>query len=494
MSRLSSLIYLINSLSKAEKKKISTIISPNDNDSDYSILYKIISNNQNINTQKVKAEFQKIRPKSAFNTSVNYLFDTLLTILNQLRINLDSYYTLFNMLMNAKLLYEKSIYSECFQLLTKIQTDALYYENYSILFIAQKMELDYLLSLNFPNITEKELLNKQFKVNDTIKKIRKLNEHASLYELLKYRILHKGPVRSQTQKKDLNDLVVSEMSIVSSSGFQNFEIQKNHKLFQSNYLVNVGDYKSALNSYYELNNVFEQNMHLLSNPPMYYLDTIEGVLKTLRSIHNYDEMTYFIDKLNNLESSSVSFKLRIDSVVFLYKLLPFIDKWDFKGAQTIVNSHKESIIDKINFLNPDKQIQIQLYISIIHFGLKEYSKARKITTQIMQSERQIFQLAAYRTVRLIHLMVLYEQKEFDYIEFEIRSIKREIKNNDKIFKLEQLVLSIISKTPDELNQAQRLHLWNKTEPKLHEIRNDKFELQLIHIFDFTKWIEKKLTP
>lgn len=35
------------------------------------------------------------------------------------------------------------------------------------------MELDYLLILDLPDITEQELLNKQFKINDTIKKNKK---------------------------------------------------------------------------------------------------------------------------------------------------------------------------------------------------------------------------------------------------------------------------------------------------------------------------------
>ena len=492
MSKLSSLISLIHSLTKSERKKVSSFLNMDKNTADYAILYKVIDEKSTDNQQQIKTEFFKLRPNAAFNTAINYLFDNLLLILNQLRISQDSYYALFNLLMNARVLYEKSLYHECFLLLTKIQNEAIKYENFTILLIAQKMELDYLLSLDFPDTTEKELLNKQYKINETLKKIRKINEHASLYELLKHRILHKGPVRSNKQKQEMNDLVVSEMSIVSSSGFENFEIQKNHKLFQSNYLINVGDYKSALNSYYELNNIFEQNMHLLSNPPMYYLNTIEGVLESLRTIRNYEGMTYFINQLNKLETTSVHFKFQIDCVIFLYSLLPLIDSGRFAEAIKMIDKYKESIIDKTNLLSTEKQIQILLYTAIVYLGTGETHKARKIITRITQSERKVFSLPLFRTIRLVNLMVLYEQKEFDYMDFEIRSVKREIQNNEKSYQLEQVILKFLTKTPEELTEQKRLLLWQKLKPQIDEIQNNKFEMQLLHVFNFIAWIESKV--
>ncbi len=492
MSKLSSLISLIHSLTKSERKKVSSFLDLDKNTADYAILYKVIDEKSTDNQQQIRADFIKLRPNAAFNTAINYLFDTLLLTLNQLRINQDSYYALFNLLMNTKVLYEKSLYQECFLLLTKIQNEAVKYENFTILLIAQKMELDYLLSLDFPDTTEQELLNKQYKINETLKKIRKINEHASLYELLKHRILHKGPVRSNKQKQEMNDLVVSEMSIVSSSGFENFEIQKNHKLFQSNYLINVGDYKSALNSYYELNNIFEQNMHLLSNPPMYYLNTIEGVLESLRTIRNYEGMTYFINQLSKLETTSVHFKFQIDCVIFLYSLLPLVDTGKFTEAFKMIEKYKESIIDKTNLLSTEKQIQILLYTAIVYLGTGEPHKARKIITRITQSERKVFSLPLFRTIRLVNLMVLYEQKEFDYMDFEIRSVKREIQNNEKSYQLEQVILKFLSKTPEELTEQKRLLLWQKLKPQIEELQNNKFEMQLLHVFNFIAWIESKV--
>lgn len=492
MSKLSSLILLINSLSKSEKKKISSAQAFTGCDADYLFLYKLIDKHPQYSPDTIKEEYAKARPDSVLNTSVNYLFDTVISILSRLRTNQDSFYILFNLLMNAKVLYEKSIYQECFLLLEKAQKEALRYENFSILLIAQKMELDYLLTLDFGGLDEQELLNKQYEINETLKKIRKINEHASLYELLKHRILHNGTARSNKQKQELNDLVISEMSIVSRSNFDNFEIQKTHKLFQSNYLMNVGDYKSALNSFYELNNIFEQNKHLLSNPPIYYLMTIEGILESLRTIKNYEGMNYFITQLNNLETSSSHFRIQVDCVVFLYTLIPLLDNGDFDEAKKLIDDNKENLFDKSNLLIVNKQIQMSLYTALVYLGTTDYSKARKIINQIMMSEKSVFTLPLFKTIRLVNLMILYELKEFDYIEFEVRSVKREIQNKEKTYQIELLMLKLFNKPLDSLSKKERVSLWDKIEPELKSFQNNKFELQLLRIFDFTAWIEAKI--
>ena len=74
--------------------------------------------------------------------------------------------------------------------------------------------------------------------NEALKKTRKIVEQSSLHNLLKYRLSHIGSIRTSKQKQDMNDLMVNELSIAASSGIEgNFELMRNHRLFQANYLM-----------------------------------------------------------------------------------------------------------------------------------------------------------------------------------------------------------------------------------------------------------------
>ena len=349
MKRVDSVISLIYSLSKSEKKHFSSQVVKDKEEKDYLVIYDIITKSKQPNGNTVKEEFYQRRPNGSFEVSIQYLYEKLVDTLLTLRKRKDIYYDLLNDLCKARMLYERSLFEECFEILSNTIEQAQFYENNEILTIALKLELEYLLRLNFPNMTEQELFHKHFIQNESLKKIRKITEQSSLHNLLKYRLSHIGAIRTSKQKQDMNDLMVNELYIAASSDAEgNFELTRNHKLFQANYLMGAGDYKAALNSYKELNLLFEQNQQFWSNPPIYYLSVLEGVLGSLRTVGNYDEMPYFLEKLKRLiaEDSSLEFKVNAICLLFQYELFPHLDKGEFFNCTKLIDCYQESLYNK----------------------------------------------------------------------------------------------------------------------------------------------------
>ena len=491
MTKLQSLMLLVHSMTLPEKKTFKMKSGRKSTIPDYQILFDTIEKNGDKPTHEIKLEFMKKRPGASFETTTRYLYELLLDSLLDLRKEQDSFYYLFDMILKARILYEKSLYDECFDMLNQIIANAEKYENYHAMLLASRLELEYLLAINFPNLDEKELLRKQFNVNEALKYLRKINEQSALYEILKHRVINKGYARSQKQKDEMNDLVFSEISIVASQNLDNFEISKLHQLFQSNYMISVGDYKSALNSYIELNNLFEANKHLWSNPPVYYMATLEGVLESLRSIRNYEGMTYFIDQLKAIEGPSADFKINLTCTIFLYELFPFLDRGDFSAAMDLMKKYKENLYDKLFTLNRARQAELCLYTALIFLGNNEYQKAHKFLNQIILRGKNYYYLPLYRTIRLVNLIILYRLGDFELIRYEIRSMKRDFNYTGKDYKIEKFLFRFLMK---ELPTAQprRKALLDRTRREFEEIRKDVFEMQILRIFDFTAWVESMI--
>lgn len=491
MLKSESLIHLINNLTKQEKKEFSLYIS-NKPEKDYIFLFRLIDDKKVSDPEELKMSFLAAKPTSSFNTVVIYLFDLLIDILTRLRTEQDSYYLLFNELLHARVLYEKSMYQECFQVLKKVKEKAVYYENHFALLVAQRLELNYLLTLDFEDMDEQKLLNKQYKMNNTLKSIRQLNEQSSLYELLKYRMINRGASRSLEDTQKLDDLVTCEISIVASAGVENFEIKKNHQLFQANYFITVGDYKAAFNSFVELNKLFEENSHLWNNPPVYYLMTVEGMLESLRIMHNYEGMNYFIQKLAKLSSPSSSFQLNVMYVIFIYRLFSFIDAGDFDKAGIWIAEHQTSLIDKMLLLKEQQQAEMSLYIALIHLGNGEYRKARKRLSATI-GRGHLYSLPLFRTIRIVNVMIHYELGDVDYIQSEIRSIKREMsKNKGYNLKVESFLLKFLNYSFADTNRKKRAEIWESMAEEVHALYADKYETQILRKFDFVAWVEAKI--
>lgn len=494
MKKIDSIISLIYSLSKSEKKHLSLHVVKGNEDKDFQLIYNIIVNDKVQDGNVVKDEFRKRRPNSSFEISVQYLYEKLLDALLLLRKNKDVYYDLYQNISKARMLYERSAFHECFEILETTIKQAEFYESHEILLIATKLELEYLLRLNFPDMSEQELYHRHFMQNDALKKIRKITEQGALFNLLKYRLAHKGFIRTEKQKQDMNGLMVNELYIAASTDpNHNFEITKNHKLFQANYLTSVGDYRAALNSFRELNKLFEENPQFWANPPIYYLSVLEGVLDSLRSVGEYDEMPYFMQKLEQLAmDSSLEFKTNTTCLLFQYELFPYLDKGDFSNCNKIIEKYRATVFDRESWLSPVRKSELFLYTAIVSIGNGNYQMAKKYINRIML-DHNIDYLPLMRTIRLVRLIAYYETNEFDLISYESRSIKRGISlKKEKSFKTEHTILWFLNKRDLPILRKDREAMFQKLLPTIQSLHEDKYENQLLRIFDFTAWMESKI--
>src|SRR5690606_5449550 len=144
----------------------------------------------------------------------------------------------------------------------------------------------------FNNLSEQELVDKQMKAKNTLQTLRKIHEHYSLFELLSFRLRY--PISKGESSTKLNDLILSELSLITRGSQHQFESKKLHLLFQSFYFMHTNENRSALKIFKELNELIESNETLWDYPPYDYLSALDGILDNLRSIQQYKEMDYFI--------------------------------------------------------------------------------------------------------------------------------------------------------------------------------------------------------
>lgn len=487
-TKASSLIFLIRSMSKSEKR----IFRSRRKDADYVVLFDMICKEGIISAEELKEAYEKRIGATSFNVAVAYLYETLLDVLLALRKKQDSDYLLFNKIMQARILFEKGLYDEALELLDKIKQESTQYEHQIALMYASRLELEYLLYLNMPNLTEEDLVKKHFQVSETLKKNRIIYEHSSLYELMMHRAIHKGNVRSCKEKERMNDLILAEMSL-SASSKNSFEARKLHQMFQSNYLMSIGDNKSAFSSWKELNNLFEENPQFWANPPFYYVSVLRGILDNLRSIHYYDKMPYFIERLRKIESNSMQFQTHVATLVFLYELFPLLDTGDFAGAKRHFDLHQNTILTKNEQMDLFRQAEISLYWALTYMGLGDWKRARKTLSREVIFKNKIYTFPIYRLIQLVNLIIYYELHETEYLRTKTGLMKRELLKAGKMYRVERLLLDFLNNDKWRLaGRDKQRRIQEKLKAELEDIRSDVFETQLLRYFDFTAWIESKI--
>lgn len=152
--------------------------------------------------------------------------------------------------------------------------------------------------------------------------------------------------------------------------------------------------------------LFDENKHMILNPPLYYLNAILGVLDSLQSVGLYKEMPFFISRLKEMEKGdySAEFRLTVQVYIYLYEFYSLFNTGNFKSAQELQQQNEEPIFKKISLLELNLQLQLYLSLVILHIGLKDLKEARKNMKKILSSGKSLYIFPTYRIARLVNLI------------------------------------------------------------------------------------------
>jgi hypothetical protein len=490
MAKISSLLMLVRSMTKSEVRYFKMYTSLQQGEKDYLVLFELLTENNDYSD--IKNKFLSRKPNASFETASKYLFKVITDCLLHIRLERDNSNKLVVSLLKANILFEKSMYEEGFNELNKLQASCEANEHHLLQLWAIRTELNFNNNLNYYNLKENELVKKQSKIDELLKYLKSIHQHTTLYEHLRYRMLHKGPARTKAQKESLNDIVINELSIVSSRLADAFESQRIHLLFQANYFISVNDFNSALNTFYELTEFLEEHKHLWDNSSMHYISALEGILDTLHSIGRFDDMEYFIDKLSKLQLTSSVIDINVQKITFIYRLISLLNKGQFDEGILLKDEFEDSLFKKLHVLDLTKQAEVFLYTALIYLGKGKIPKAHSYLSKILLESKLFQSLPVFRIFRLIHLLVHFELENHEYISSEVRSIMRTgLLTKGKSYLLEKLIFKFVQ-TDLPTSHKQKDIYWKKIKEQFSEVKAEKYEWQVIRIFDFQSWIYSRI--
>jgi hypothetical protein len=493
MSR-TAVIRLVKTLSKSEKRQFRLYTRKHVGAKEYLTLFDLIDKHDFSNREQLEEKFRRSHAGASLDNTARYLLRILTDCLIQTRVKEDDTFQLLYGMLRVNMLKERNLPEEGYRELKKLQQVASATQDRFISYLFSRHELNHLATFNFPGLTEKKLVELQMKARNAIKDIRSAHEHYSLYELLKYRLLHTDKAVSEEKKRQLNDLVLSEMSIVNAKAGNSLESRKLHLLFQSSFFTNIGDYRSALKTFYQLNGLFEKNKVLWQHPPLDYLAALDGILDSLRTIGHYDEMAFYVAKLSQLDDAAYPeyFRYMVRKSVMLYQLLFMMGRGEHAAAVSYIERSDTALLKAYSMADEEKQCELSFCVGLAYYYTGHYKKAQQHINEIVLIGKVSHQSVIYRAARLLNILVHYEGGNLAYLDYEIRSFKRTFQYASARLKIESMLFKTIKAAPSKNTPARNGLLWDKIRPMLESAEKDKYEMQLRKYFDFPGWIKQQL--
>ncbi|MBX2920543.1 MAG: hypothetical protein KF746_00025 [Chitinophagaceae bacterium] len=485
-----AVVRLVKSLSGSEKRFFKLYVKRQSVGRVYLDLFHIIDAAKP-GTAAADAAFRKKHPGASVHNTARYLVKILTDCLIQLKTEKDPLFGLLQSIMRIRVLQERSLQEEGYQEILKVRGKADAVQHPLVEYLSYREELNYLVDVNFPGITDRQLVELQMKAKGLLRDMNSIHDHHSLFELLKYRVVHAGKISSQEQMKMLNDLVLSEMGLVTHKPANSFAAQKLHLLFQSFFFTYTGEHTTALKTFASLNRLFEGHMQLLDHPPLDYLSALNGTLDSLHMLGLFEQMNFYISKVEQLNQTIYPeyFRSQVQKTAVLYRLILLISENDHAGATAYISSLGKDWINEYDMVDEEKQWELSFYMAISFLRLKNYKKAHQWINDVLQQHRCYKHWLVCKAVRLLNIIIYYERGERDYLEYEIKTYKRFF-GDRQLLKSELLLFKCIMMNTNR-KPAGKLQVQNMIS-EISGLHHDRFERQLLKYFDFAGWAIEKM--
>ncbi len=489
MAQSGHLISVIQSLSKSEKRYFKLQCKTQEGSKAYLTLFELLDTKKPDDIS-VKKKFEKIFLGSAYDAAQKHLYKILMRSLRNYETNKTPEDQLINIIADVKILLNKGLLEVGFAEIERGKKIALTYEKFFYYLLLARMELQHLTLAEFPNVDENVLLEKQEKINSLLYEELYINKHASLHELLMHRYILNGEVRSDGEREKLNDLLLEEFQVNANQRYHNFQTDKLHLHFQSAYFLMTGEPEQSLQEFYKLNTLFENNQARWKDEPLYYIYLLNGILSTLRSVRDHNEMNVFINRLKSLFVNTKGNQHLVHHLVFQHSAAILIDEGKFNEGSSHFNRFIKDggILSNVSL---NVLASTQLFTAILFFGDGNYRKAMVHINEVQSLPEAYISRHTYVVARLLFLLIHLELGNEDILTYAIKSLERKLKSIKILYQTEKITMDFLKKKIGVSKAKQKTHE-EEFALQLRSITDSRYERTIFQTFDLLAWIHSKI--
>ncbi|WWC83513.1 hypothetical protein PIECOFPK_01225 [Mycovorax composti] len=488
-----TLFQLVKSLQKSEKRNLKLFVKRNSGSESFKSiqLFDALDKMQEYDEALLLKKVPSVSKAQLSNTKA-LLYRQILSSLRVLKEDRNIDQQLHEMLDFARILYNKGLYHQTLKMLEKIKDMARthYQLTYlqQALFFEKKIEALYITR----SLTTKadELTDESQKVNTTISSINSLsNLTLQLYGWY----IQNGHARNEKDMK----VVQAFMDLHLKTDIGDSFYEKAY-LYQS--YVWYAYIRLDFLMYYRYSqkwvDLFEQNPKMIEAETIMYAKGMHNLMAAHFNLLNHDKLAATIKKFKKFAQSSLVQNIdnnRIVTYVYLYTAvinLHFLEGTFQKGLK-MVPFLEEMLVKYGKYLDRHRVMVFYYKIACLYFGSGDNSKAIDYLNRIINQRDDLrTDLQCYS--RLLHLIAHYELKNYNLLEYLIKSVYRYMAKMQNLSKVEEEIFAFLRRAL-KFNEKTIRPEFEKLLAKLKKYQENRLEARAFAYLDVISWLESKIS-
>ncbi len=254
------------------------------------------------------------------------------------------------------------------------------------------------------------------------------------------------------------------------------------------------DHEKALKENDALLSMMEQNPHMIKENPRYYILSLNNKMVLLGNFRRYEEMLQVSDRIGNVPVKSQVLRNRKFNISNGLLLQMYVKTGEFeKGLELLKESNRKLAAGEVQFLDLQYEIAHYFAAANLYFGVGNYTEANKYLGEIVSRRDLILRDDILCFSLLMRIIVQFEMKKQDLLEYTVRSAYRFLYKRNRLYKFEGMVLDFIRKKSPHLDTQKKLvAALEELHDELMPLTKDPLEKNAFAYFDIISWIESKM--
>ncbi len=489
-----TLFQLIHSLQKAEKRNFKLYVTRNSSNQDLRIiqLFDALDKMKEYNEALLLKKQPGIKKQQLPNIKA-HLYKQLLASLRLLDSNDNIDIHLHEQLDYARILYNKGLYLQSLKILDKIKETAKAHNQVSfliqVIFLEKKIET---LHITRSMQDRADQLTGESRVLN--KRLISITELSNLALQLYSWYINNGHARNEADENTLSIFFRENLTE---------ELKEAQTFYQKLYLYQCYCWYAFIRQdflmYYRYTqkwvDVFNTEPFMVAIETAHFIKGMHNLLTAHFNLSNYKKFDETLDRFEEFAELDIVKRNDNNSIqVFVYLYTAKINQHFMQGSfdegLKLVPTIKEKLNEYALYLDNHRVLVFQYKIASLYFGSGNYDQTILYLNKIINWKLDLrSDIQCY--ARLLHLIAHYELKNYDILEYLIKSVYRFMAKMENLSIVEEEIFKFIRRSfalsANELKPAF-IDLYNK----LTTLQNNSLSVRAFSYLDIISWLESKI--
>lgn len=495
MKPSSELFNLIKSLSKSEKRFFKLSSSLQSGDKNYLRIFDIIDKQAVYDEAGIKKEFKGERFVKHFPSEKNHLYKLILKSLRAYYSDNSISAELTQEIKNIEILYKKALYKECDKFLRRAKKIAKQHEKFYYWFELIRLEKILLEESYEEGVFTRSLDDLIEEEQEVIAKLRNLAEYHVLYSKVNYAFRSEGYVRDPKAREIIDEVSENYLIKGKNTALSNRAATICYYTQGFCYLSNNQTDLSFI-AFSQVKRILDDTPDLRKDLARRYLRTIDNLIIIHIGRSEFRSTFKLIEELRNLGKkpgyNSVDVLVRIFRSTYMAELNIYDKLGEHSKAIEII----DVVVEKMEFykgkLNKEYLITFYLKFAFIYFGAGEYNKSLFWLNKILNDNEKLLRQDLYSYARLFNLIVHFELKNYDLIDYLVKSTQRFLIKRKRDFDFEKTFIAYVRKINKYSNSEKLIDIYKEFREELEQLYLLPKNRVMHSYFDYLSWLDSKI--